>query len=340
MAVHMGYIGSARIVSSYAGIDMPVFLTGSSINPVQNINAPDVVQGQIVKHLMWYGPIEIGGNITGPIAENHKSLFDAAWNRKDVSEATDPPVDSSGDKTGGDHMAAEDIILEISYYRSAGRKFNQVAINSYEITVTAGDVANFTVDFMGAAPGAGTKGVEGYDNLNTPSGMTNKNFPAECLKLVTWDRCSFSIDPPVEGPGGEFEVQAFTFTVNNNLQRVYKIDTSGTPDALLYPLELVAGFRDMTGTVTVFAEGGAPESLYTPWDGTTPGFGAEGWAEYDLSTGAKFTVALKVGVPVSGDAIIDKEFGIFFRRPEASARTDVQVYTLNYQILCSPSFTS
>ena len=152
-------------------------------------------------------------------------------------------------------MNAEDIVMEISYYRSSGRKFQHCAINSYEVSITAGDVANFTVDFMGAAVG-NDSGVVGQSN------NTAYNYPATCLKLVTWDRCSFGLTPLPTFGTDEFEVQAFTFTVNNNVQRVYKIDTSGNPQAKLYPLELVAGFRDLSGSVTVFAEGGAPELRY------------------------------------------------------------------------------
>ena len=45
MAVHMGYMGSALVGSTQ------VYLTGSSLNPVQNVNAPDLVQGRYVKHI-------------------------------------------------------------------------------------------------------------------------------------------------------------------------------------------------------------------------------------------------------------------------------------------------
>ena len=331
MAVHMGYIGSAQISSVQASIPAtPIFLTGSSINPVQNLNAPDIVQGQYVKHLWNYGPIEIGGNITGPVASNHQSVFDAAWYRYGVTESSG--VATSTNPTDGDHMNAEDIVLEISYYRSSGRKFNRCAINSYEVSVMAGDVANFTVDFMGAAVPLGS-GVEGQYGASY-------NYPASCLKLVTWDRCSFGLTPLPTFGTDAFEVQAFTFTVNNNIQRIYKIDTSGNPQDKLYPLELVAGFRDLTGSVTVFAEGGAPENLYAVWDDTTAGFGAEAYDTYDPTTGNNFSVNMLVGAGGGFvTPIIDQTFKIFFRRPEASSRTDVQVYTLNYQALCTPSFS-
>ena len=315
--VHMGYIGSAQLSSPSNKIaTTPVFLTGSSINPVQNINAPDLVQGQYVKHLWNQDKIEIGGNITGPIASNHTSVFDAAFLR-----------DTSGTQVNVDHMNAEDLVVEISYYRSAGRKFNHCAINSYELTVTAGDVANFTVDFMGTADpiDPASKGVEG---------QSDKNFPADCLKLVTWDRCGFNLTPAP----ADFEVQAFTFTVNNNLQRVYKIwTTNDTPAYKLYPVELVAGFQDMNGTLTVFAEGGAPEAVYTVSTAGAAGFGAESYDTYSVTN--KHTVNLMVGKGAGVTTIIDETLDVVFRRPEASARTDVQVYTLNYQVLCSKSLT-
>ena len=333
MPAHQGFIGSAWIQTTANPTGIGLFLTGSSLNPVQEINAPDIVQGQIVKHLWNEGKIEIGGNIQANIDENHQSIFDAAWNRN---------------TTYPDHMDEEHIVVKISYYRSAGanaRIVNNLAIASYEVSVNAGDVATFTCEFMGASV---------YDNgaLTPALQVENFNNPAACAKLVTWDRCFFTIT------GFNVAIQSFTFNVNNNLQRVFKIRSSNTvaqnedPAATLYPVELVAGFRELTGSVTAFAgdagtgdtpDEGAPESQFQPagaswlpnYNATVAKFGAENWSAYeanDMKSQVEFVIGEGMATP-----IIDQTFQAVFKRPEASAKTDIQTYTLSWTGLCFDS---
>jgi len=264
--------------------------------------------------------VEVGGNIQAMVDQYHSSIFSAAWQRHD---------------TYPDHMADEAIVVKIAYYRSnaganSARQFNNLAMASYELTVTAGDVASFTAEFMGVS--SATPALQKCAVPTSPG----------CRKLVTWDRCSFTLT------GKNIAVQSFTFSVNNNLTRLYKVKSSadaGDPASTLFPVELLAGFRDVTGTVTVFAgdggypsgntdgsADGAPELQFPPNTGTgepsTPGFGADNYLSYSAG-GMSQNVHMTVG-----GSLIDINFGGTFRRPEASARTDVQVYTLNYQGLC------
>jgi hypothetical protein len=287
MAVHMGYLGSASINGNQ------VFLTGSSLNPVQNINAPDLVQGRFVKHVWNYDKVEIGGNLTGPIDENHANTFDLAWKR---------------DPASPDHMLDETITVTIMYYKSSGRKFNQCAINTWEVSVTAGEVAQFSIDFFGAATsqGAGTA-------LECNSTAQN----AACSKLVTWDKCT------IDGMGGSTDVQAFTFTVNNNLQRVYKIG-SQTQDSGLFPAEVVAGFRDVTGSITAFADG----DLCTQFP--LGAYGADDNCDYEAGDGLPLTFTV-------GECpeVMSENIKAVFKRPEASATTGLAMYTLSFQGLCN-----
>jgi hypothetical protein len=361
MAVHMGYIGVAAIQSSHFNNTkpIPVFLTGSSLNPVQNINAPDLVQGQFVKHAWNFDKIEIGGNITGPIDENHSSVFDAAWVRKVPTGFTEDPFTSTavapGSELSPDHLVVEDMTIYIAYYRSGTAKdlrvFGNCAINSYELTVTAGDVASFTIDFYSA--GTTAFAGEPTDALNTqelPS--TGDQLTAPCAKLVTWDRCAFKIEDSA-GDNIPIGVQAFTFTVNNNLQRVYKIRSNEVAAMTLYPVELVAGFRDVTGNVTVYAGDrtdagstpGAPEEQFKPATVNDPNatsppnervFGADSWGSY-APDNMKLTTTVDVGTGLSGldDGSIHIAFEAVYRRPEATAKTDLQTYTLNFQGLCT-----
>ena len=367
---HPGFIGSAFIIThdtssgwpapgggtgtiAMAGGGLAMYLSGGSLNPVQEITAPELVQGQIVKHIAYMGKVEVGGNVQAPIDEFHKSIFDSAWYRAGDGSGSG----GTGSVPGGaypDRMADEQIIVKLSYYRTGAknaRVFNNLAINTYEISVTAGDVATFTADFMGAS---------NFDGTNLKNALSTEHFnsPAPCAKLVTWDRCRFSLT------GINIAVQSFTFSVNNNLTRVYKVRSANVtaqdhdPASTLYPVELVAGFRDVTGSVTALMGDagtgdtivdGAPEEEFQPagWTnpgglveddgaGTNPGsfkkFGAENWSTYEINN-IKVPVVFEVGEGLP-TPIINQTFNAVFKRPEASVQTGLATVNLSYVGLC------
>src|ERR1035437_8490434 len=99
MAFHVGYMGYAKVG------DTVIKITGSSLNPVQAINSPDLVQGEYNKRAWNFGPIETAGNITGPCGElTTINLCNDAWDR---------------DNTVGDKMANV-VDVEIYFYKSSG----------------------------------------------------------------------------------------------------------------------------------------------------------------------------------------------------------------------------
>ena len=269
MAVHMGYMGSAT------AFNVPVYLTGSSINPVQNVNAPDLVQGQFVKHIWNWDKIETGGNITGPVVDAMGSLWQAAWRRK---------------SPGYDELEQSGTVA-IAYYKGQGRSFSNCQINSFEVSVSAGEVAQFSIDFMGAS----TSG-SGVSCGGAAGGAT-------CKRLVTWDQCSCT------SPNNQ-DVQAFTVTLNNNLERIYVLG-----QATLAPYYIKAGFREVTGSITVYGDG-CPSG----GGGDTSCVG-----NTDIAT---FSIGRCQGnFGLSG-------FKLAWHRPEASASTGPAMYTYNFTGLC------
>ena len=282
MAIHMGYMGECRIDGEL------IKISGSTLNPVQTIEAPDLVQGHWMRHAWNYGKVEVGGNITGPVSENHTSIFDMAFDRA-----------ASGDK-----MANENITIEIAYYQGAGRKFNGCAINSYEISVTAGEVAQFSIDFFGTSPDA-TTSVEAYTGSNDPV----------CEKLITWDRCAASGTFQ-----GNDQVQAWTFRIDNNMQRIYKIDPAAAED--LYPVDLLAGFRDISGTVSVYND----VNVHTGYPIGT--FGADNFTDYNASP--QESISFIVGNP----AVITLQANVEFDRVQANAATGPMVVNLTFKGIC------
>ena len=286
MAIHMGYMGHARINGTI------VFLTGSSLNPTQAIEAPDLVQGYWVKHAFNYGKVEIAGNLTGPVADNHGTVFQAAWDRT----------------ADGDVMTTANLVIDIAYYKGGGRTFNNCSINTYQITVNAGEVATFSIDFFGAATGVAT-GVSSYVGTITPT----------CHKLITWDRCTMDCSPAISA---DSFYSTYTVTVNNNLQRVYKV---GLGTETLYPAAVMAGFRDVTGTISVYSEGNI-HNLFPPSGGL---YGADTYDQY--AAAPTHTLSFQIGTP----AVIDiSGISARFTRPQASAQTGPQIYTFDFTGIC------
>ena len=209
--LHMGYIGSVTI----GGVGY--FMSGSSLNPTQGVEAPDLVAGARMRRGWVYGKVDPTGNVTGPLHEASESLWDAAFDR-----------DEGG--TGIDHMA-NTVDIEIAYYEGGGWKFEGCVLNSLAISSTAGEVVTFTADF------AGKQAVTKTDTFT----------PVDCAKLMTWDRVLFAIT----GIAGVENFQSVNFTINNNVQKPYAIQaTVGN----LYPVDLPCGVREITGSISAYAQ--------------------------------------------------------------------------------------
>jgi hypothetical protein len=245
-------------------------LTGSSLNPVQTVEAPDLVQNDWDRMAWVYGKIEVGGNITGPIVDGSVGAFNAAF-----------------DRSGADGELDNVIDVGIMYYGSHGRTFGGCKINSYQLSVTAGEVAQFTIDFMGTQVSNITSGV-----------------PPTCEKLITWDVCSFT--------GITGDIQSFTLTLNNNLQRMYTI---GQAD--LYPVQILEGIRHVDGSVSAYADGD-PDSFVAA--------GADEWGAY--------TAASAIAVSVAAGTSFNMNANVALHRPEGSATTGPAIYTVNFTGVC------
>ena len=282
----MGFLGGCSINGTF------VFLTGSSLNPTQNINAPDMVQGNLIKQGWNYEKVEVGGNIAGPFSEDSASFL-AKWS---INRAAAP---------NGDQMANY-YPVEIWYYNGSHVTYAGCGVNTFEISVTAGEVANYTIDMYGST----SPGAVGDSTVFTKTNITPQ-------KLITWDQCTYS-------GIANIDLQSYTMTINNHLQRVYRLATVAEADKL-YPFALAAGPRDISGSITAYADHGAPMQQFAPGSG----FGAEQWTDYTATTfGATISMTIGSVFSISGLTSV-------FTRPTAQAKTDLALYTLNYNVLAT-----
>lgn len=291
--IYMGYMGWAKIDSKVWKI------TGSSLNPTQAINAPQLVQGSYLKKAWNYGPVEVGGNLTGPAGEkSFNSLWDLGANRATV----------------GDRLT-KSFNIEIQYvHTQAGgagekyRKFSGCAINSIAISVAAGDVANLTIDFMGGSSdwGTATPGVEASAGATVGT--------VECERLITWDQCLVGSFSGVDNK----TIESWDITLNNNLTRVYTVGQNH-----YYPIQILAGIKEFTGSLGVYAPN-APLKSQT----AAPFYGADKWADYS---------ATGVALPqfsVGGKALFPTNLKIVTQRVEATVSTGPAIYTVRFEGVC------
>lgn len=246
MSINAGYMG----LINFGG--KKIRFTDCSVAPKQEVIAPDLVMGDWDHDSFYYGPITIEGSVSGPIDNDFGSaIWDKAWKRPTCGQLTE-------------------ATMNVSYYCSSGGgtpsvSIPKVLINSLTISATAGDIANFSFDVMGSGA----------------TGTTSAGTLTDNRKILTWDALSFT----ATGGGGvtipSTEINAFEFTVSNNVTPAYIL---GDTVNGLYPSQLVTGIRTITGSLTVYNNGGS--GWPTKWNN-------------DVSTGTITIAATGAGLSIS-----------------------------------------
>lgn len=216
--INPGYQGYAEIG------DDQIRFSDASIVATQTINIPDLMMGDHDRDAYNYGPIEVSGSISGPVTEKFGSNI-LPWAVKRISGTCE-------------RLEERDITL---YYYCGGdngqRTFTGMYANSVNFSVSAGDVANFSLDTVG-------KGAEAWQSNTNPTPL--QDIPE---KIITWDQVSLSISG--SGPGAtvlsEVAFSDFDFTVENNLETVYSLSQDN-----MFPFDIVPGLRNINGSMTVY----------------------------------------------------------------------------------------
>ena len=284
--LHMGYIGGVTIGGTQ------YFMSGSSINPNQAVEAPDLVAGSVIKRGWVYGKVDPSGNVSGPLHEGATDLWPYAFDR--TAEL--------------DHLK-NTIAVEIAFYQGGGWAFSDCVLNSLNITATAGEVVNFTADFAAR-------------NATTPSLAATA---VTCSKLMTWDRCIFGVtNSDTSVTAGLENLQSVNFTINNNVQKLFAIQGGVADDHNLYPVDLPCGTREISGSVSAYADQPIMDFI------TVAKIGADRWIDYTFAQSAK-------SITFAVDPILSLDFQAVFSRPTGTGQTGPAIYTLNFTAVCEPS---
>lgn len=228
-SVNPGYTGYAELSLA----SNPVRFTDASINVRQEINAPDLIMGHWDHNAYVYGPIEIGGSMSGPVTENFVTDTAALWGW------------ATNRGSGCGALTTQDLTLHYYCDRLGGdgktRTFPDMLPNSLSFSVAAGDIAQFTIDVMGAGQPSPPTWSAGVD----PTITTEE-------KLVTWDNVAVALTVDQgdisTGTLGTSCFSNFEFTINNNLEAVYAICDGSN----YYPFDIVPGLRTITGSLSAY----------------------------------------------------------------------------------------
>ena len=227
MSIHPGYMGSALI-----GANTRFRFADANIAAKQDIQAPDMVAGDWNPDAYTFGKVEINGSISGPATDGFASGASSVFNWAAVRDAC-----------GG--LTAQDVLL--TYFCGSGygtgptgfggRKFPNMLVNSLNFSCAAGDIANFSLDLVGA-----TAPID----QSQSSGASNTTVE----KLITWDKVSVSIVSGGIAVPIDALLSNFEFTINNNVTPVYAMNQATNTG--FFPEALIPGIRRITGSISCY----------------------------------------------------------------------------------------
>ena len=288
--VFAGYRGFADI----AGVGQVRF-ADAGITARQEINAPDLIMGDWDHDAYVYGPIEVGGTISGPVTETFvcgSGGGTGLWNWGVV-------------RNGTCGLLNADTLTLYYYCGDAGsgygsaREFSGMLVNSLNFSCAAGDVAQFSVDVMGSMAGA-------WQETTTIPPLTFAE------KLITWDKVGVTVTAGADlwVPPATIQYSNFDFTISNNLQVVYSLGQTN-----LFPYEIVPGLRTITGSISVY---NAPEAD-----------GADAWADYLAANVGRISFSVGGGAGSICPAL-DIDMAVRFHRVEPASSTGPVISSIGF----------
>lgn len=237
-----GFTGYAKL--TYEATNYFLRFNSCSLNAVQEVEAPDMVMGDYTHNAWAYGKIEVGGQISGPMTEGSMAFLNQVWN-----------------STGGTDTRST---INVKYYNGFLRQFTGMRVNSITFNVNAGEVVQFTADFIGS----------GWST----TALSDNDMPVHTTpeKLVTWDKAALfrgdqSSSDFTTATNQINDLQSFSITITNNITRQFVIRASD-----LYG-DLVRGMSAVTGSMVSYSLKSAANFVNGD---TQTGAGAEHWDAY------------------------------------------------------------
>jgi len=298
--VRAGFAGAVSYQAQ--GIHYMVRAESCDINAKQEINALPDVDGAIDHTRYWLSPFAIDGNLTFPLDSAQDSDSFAVFERF-YTDAVLRKAD------GNLQTRSENRKLHVRYYPGYSYTYLDMAIDSFGLSVSQGDVLKATVGMKGR----GRQNMETGDQPNFDA--TEDLAP---VRAIQFNDIEIMISPSegIEGKGGMTEdiiskvVRSFDMTINNNTEYVYTLSSA------LTPYDIIAKKREITGSIQ-FA--GVQEHL-AAWAATH---------ETRAQSAVDLTLRVKFGPSTTIDLF--KLRGVVFQIETVSITNDLVETVMNYR---------
>ena len=245
--VNPGYRGIAYLDAIGGGTN--VRFASADVSAKQEVVADDLIMGDWDRDAYYYGKIEVGGSISGPVTETFTGGIAACG----ATSSGDEGVFQWAATRTAPCGSLTESGLTLYYYcdsdtgEGRSKAFTGMKVNSLNFSCTAGDVAQFSIDVMG-------KSASTWNESAIPHFTTSE-------KLITWDKVSVGIGTPgcsseTRGDAGHMPTaaevlllnyQSFSFDISNNLEAAYSLS-----QANLFPVDIVPGLRSISGSLTAY----------------------------------------------------------------------------------------
>ena len=236
---YMGFVGFVKFITTNPSNVFTVRASSADVKLTQTVDKPDLISGKYDRTVYKLGPKEVGGGVSFPaIMEN----------ATDASSGTTAAVPALWRKAilriAGGRLDQMDLAVKYTS-DNAFFKFTNCIVNSFEFSVTQGDLVNINLDLMGV------QRIALVPINSIGNGLTEEpRYNTRNARAVTWNDSLIQItnDDGILGTSGSITgewLRAFTATVNNNAERFY------TLNGKLFPQDVQAKQRDISGTMTV-----------------------------------------------------------------------------------------
>lgn len=323
---YVGYTGFAKIgsdglTSQMLGVQSGTYfglrLTSADLRLRQAVDALELITGKYDKTVYKLGPFEIDGGMQFPAIleagnDNNTNPVEKTWLlaiKRQLLNADEPSAGRLYDfKTG------------LKYYAGANQNalatflFDGCQINSWEFSVTQGDVANINMNVFATNRLENITIVEPY-------------YAARSTRAVTYADCVVKAYDPTSGNVPLFQsaqVRSFTATIANNLARAYTFQ--GDNGNNLYPQDIYSKQRDISGSIKLMGRNTGLAQLAL---NNINNCNAKSQLNWGFSVKGDCNAAFRIGLP-----------GVIFSIEEMSMGTDIIESTVNWRSLPGSVFTS
>tara|TARA_Y100000034_G_scaffold54409_1_gene66682 strand:- start:3290 stop:4327 length:1038 start_codon:yes stop_codon:yes gene_type:complete len=222
---------------AYEILGVPYMIRAESCDVIvkQDIQTIGDVDGSIDYTRYMLQPFDVSGSLSFPLDQSQAAdsfaVFEKLYNDAVLRRSEDGNLRSKNE--GGRR-------LHVRYYPGFSYTYLDILINSFQLSVSQGDVLKATVNMMG-------RGRIPMDPSDAPTlDATSDLAPVRAIQFNDVEVVIVP-DGDIGGISEEISteiVRSFEVTINNNCEHVYTLSSS------LTPYDIIAKKREITGSIT------------------------------------------------------------------------------------------